>query len=327
MMLKKMVLVFATAMCLAAVARAEATVSDVTAKQRYPWNGLVDISCKVSGIGETSIGQSFVLTAINKDSGNEYPITTYSVIQGSGGVSGWDVCADGTYKILWDARTDIGQVVFDNLVVRVILKEAALSEGKVQLWAGGPYWADRNLGASSPWDYGLYFWWGDTTGHKPTGGTFSFNFSSGNAPTYSKSYSELQSEGWITSSGVLALSHDAAHKKWGGSWRMPTDAELNNLRNKCIWTWTSLHGVNGYVVRGQGAYAQNSIFLPAAGYGYGTSLYGAGSYGYYWSSVPTSDYGYGRAWSLDFYSGRRYTYYYDYRDLGQVVRPVQGFAN
>ncbi|MBR1921563.1 MAG: hypothetical protein IJ829_06130 [Kiritimatiellae bacterium] len=85
--------------------------------------------------------------------------------------------------------------------------------------------------------------------------------------------------------------------------------------------------MNGYVVRGQGAYAQNSIFLPAAGYGYGTSLYGAGSYGYYWSSVPTSDYGYGRAWSLDFYSGRRYTYYYDYRDLGQVVRPVQGFAN
>ncbi len=33
-----------------------ATVTDVTAKQRYPWNGLVDITCTVSGIDGTAQG-------------------------------------------------------------------------------------------------------------------------------------------------------------------------------------------------------------------------------------------------------------------------------
>ena len=41
-----------------------------------------------------------------------------------------------------------------------------LSNGKAQLWKGGPYWADRNIGAEKPWDYGCYFWWGDTIGYK-----------------------------------------------------------------------------------------------------------------------------------------------------------------
>ena len=37
-------------------ARADVAVTDVAAKQRYPWNGLVDITCKVTGIdGETSL--------------------------------------------------------------------------------------------------------------------------------------------------------------------------------------------------------------------------------------------------------------------------------
>ena len=33
---------------------------------------------------------------------------------------------------------------------------------KVQLWEDGPYWADTNIGAEKPEDYGFYFWWGDT---------------------------------------------------------------------------------------------------------------------------------------------------------------------
>ena len=31
---------------------------------------------------------------------------------------------------------------------------AAAQEG-VQLWEGGPYWADRNVGADEPWEPGL----------------------------------------------------------------------------------------------------------------------------------------------------------------------------
>ena len=40
---------------------------------------------------------------------------------------------------------------------------------KVQLWAGGPYWATTNIGAEKPEEYGYYFWWGDTVGYKREG--------------------------------------------------------------------------------------------------------------------------------------------------------------
>ena len=84
-----------------------------------------------------------------------------------------------------------------------------------------------------------------------------------------------------------------------------------------------MNGVNGYVVRGRGAYSSSSIFLPCAGYGHGASLGSAGSYGFYWSSVPRSDYY--LSWSLYFNSGSHNTYF-SYRFLGQSVRPVQGFT-
>ena len=102
---------------------------------------------------------------------------------------------------------------------------------------------------------------------------------------------------------------------------MPTDGELELLNRECDWTWGSMNGVNGYIVRGRGSYASNSIFLPCAGYGSGTSLNYAGSDGHYWSSVPYSDNC--RAWILDFRSGGHDADYY-FRYCGRSVRPVQG---
>ena len=85
-----------------------------------------------------------------------------------------------------------------------------------------------------------------------------------------------------------------------------------------------MNGVNGFEVRGQGDFSANSIFLPCAGTGYGTSLRGAGSGSDYWSSVPYS--GYDDSWYLGFNSSYHSTCYY-YREHGQSVRPVQGFTN
>ena len=203
----------------------------------------------------------------------------------------------------------------------------------VQLWAGGPYWATTNIGADKPEDYGYYFWWGDTVGYKweneqwvASDGLLSgFSFSGDNMQiqTYGKDVATLQSASWITADGVLAPEHDAAQAHWGGGWRMPTDQELDNLIRQCEWTWTTQNGVNGYEVRGRNEYASNSIFLPCAGFGYGTSLYNVGSLGYYWSSVPRSD-SYD-AWNLGFDSRNLGPGNY-YRFRGQSVRPVQGFT-
>ena len=233
----------------------------------------------------------------------------------------------------WATSAD-GEVVYaDGEVVENLTKEVdGVVElfavwklvDKVQLWEGGPYWATRNIGATNPEDYGLYFWWGDTVGHRPNGSSFSFSFDSTNTPTYNKDIATLQSEGWITSSGVLAPAHDAARAHWGSKWRMPTDNEFEALCDKCTWTWTTRNGINGYVVKGKGDYSSSSIFLPAAGYGcygYGTtSLYSAGSNGCYWSSVPFSGTDY-NSWNLDFYSSVRYVNYYN-RFRGRPVRPV-----
>ena len=84
---------------------------------------------------------------------------------------------------------------------------------------------------------------------------------------------------------VLEPSDDAASVNWGGSWRMPTDAEWMELLKNCSWTWTVQNGVNGHKVTSR--INGNSIFLPAAGHhddflhihpGY------EDSFGYYWSS-------------------------------------------
>ena len=200
----------------------------------------------------------------------------------------------------------------------------------VQLWEGGPFWAETNLGAEKPEDAGLYFWWGDTVGYRREGDAWvasdgsstDFSFDEDNTPTYGKDKDQLRSAGWTTAAGVLAPEHDAAQVQWGGGWRMPTDQELKDLNNNCDWTWTATNGVNGYLVRGRGDFADASIFVPAAGIGVGTSLYDAGSAGDVWSSVP---YAGSSGRYLGFYSGRRLVSH-DYRSYGQSVRPVRGFA-
>ena len=106
---------------------------------------------------------------------------------------------------------------------------------------------------------------------------------------------------------------------------MPTDAEFAALISNCTTTWITTNGVLGRLVTGKDDYANRSIFLPAAGYGYYSGLDYTGSLGYYWSSTPGSD-GSGGAWSLHFDSGS-FGRDYDFRRyFGQSVRPVRGFA-
>jgi len=309
---------------LAAVAAATplgaADVNDVKARQRWPWNGLVDITCTVSGINGTDYGLDFAVAAVMPDS-SVHNATNFWVAKDGKKSPVQGVCSNGNYRLIWDARADLGPELYSNVVVRVTVVSG---HARAQLWEGGPYWAMTNVGAEKPEDYGLYFWWGDTVGYRPSGTTFSFSFESSNCPTYEKSESQLKEGGWLTDGGVLTPAHDAAQAHWGGAWRMPTKQDLDDLVNKCAWNWTTLNGVDGYVVRGQGAYESASIFLPCAGRGYGTSLGYFGSYGHYWSSVPYSDIN-DRAWDLYFYSGYHDTYY-NSRYYGYPVRPVQGFT-
>ncbi len=303
------------------------TVTNVRGRQREKSN-LIDIYYDI----EATDGGRYTVKVEIEGRTNEVTATTFTGDVGDG------IAPGRNRHILWNAGADWPGKKGDVRVIVTATKQDDKHGRGVQLWEGGPYWADRNVGASRPEDAGLYFWWGDTVGYRPSGTTFGFNFAYTNSViyTYGKSLSELQSAGWVTvlqspsfgvdPSGVLVPSHDAAHVYWGGAWRMPTGRELSDLCSKCDLTWTMLNGVKGYVFRGRGAYASNSIFLPAAGNGVGTSLNSAGTNGVYGSSV-TAARPEGYACVLVFNNlPEYYTSAHGLRHYGRPVRPVQGFT-
>ena len=173
-------------------------------------------------------------------------------------------------------------------------------------------WATMNVGASSSEDYGDYFAWGETE-PKDVYDWNTYKWCNGSSSTLTK-YNTDSYYGTVDNKTQLDLTDDAAYMNWGGAWRMPTDAELTELREQCTWTWTSQNGVNGYKVTSKSN--GNSIFLPASG----SSLNNAGSMGFYWSSSLYTDH----PWyvlDVDFGSGGVYRGR-NRRCCGFSVRPV-----
>ena len=97
------------------------TVTNVTAKQRYPWNRLVDIACNVSGIDGASNGLYFVVSAVDLDSNTTNNVSNLWVVQNGVKTSDLAVSANDNYSLLWDAQADLESGVYSNMVVRVTL--------------------------------------------------------------------------------------------------------------------------------------------------------------------------------------------------------------
>ena len=192
----------------------------------------------------------------------------------------------------------------------------------------GLLWATCNLGADNPEDYGDYFAWGETT-TKSTYNWSTYQYCNGGFYAewddfefypYLTKYcdnSDYGYNGFTDNLTTLLPEDDAATANWGGDWRMPTDEEWQELYNNTTVTWTTQNGVNGRLFTASNG---NSLFLPAAGYRYNSSLYNAGSLGNYWSSSLTD--GTYSAWFLSFYSGS-YSLYGWWRYRGLSVRPVR----
>ena len=152
-------------------------------------------------------------------------------------------------------------------------------------------WATCNVGADTPERYGDYYAWGETESKSNYADWSTYKWCNGTSETLTK-YCDNSSygyNGFTDNKTVLDLEDDAAHVNWGGSWRMPTDAEWTELRNNCTWTWTTQNGVNGYrVTSNKTGYTDKSIFLPAAGW-LDTNPDGVGTYGTYCSSSLRKD--------------------------------------
>ena len=174
----------------------------------------------------------------------------------------------------------------------------------------GLKWATCNVGADSPEGYGNYFAWGETDTQNI--------YDADNCPTYEKDDVWLRSNGYIDGRGNLTPEHDAARANWGATWRMPTAAEIQELVENTTTTWTTHNGYSGRLVTSK--LNGNSIFLPAAGYLYRTSLVGVGDFGYFWGSTPY-EYATNCAYYIYFNTGDLGRFW-NFRDGGRSVRPV-----
>ncbi len=186
----------------------------------------------------------------------------------------------------------------------------------------GVLWAKCNLGATTPEGYGNYYAWGETI-TKETYDWSTYRYATVGVDdvllTLTK-YNTSEAYGTIDNMTTLEASDDVATAVLGSGARIPTKAEWQELLDNTTAEWTTVNNVFG---RKFTASNGNSLFLPAAGFRFGSSLYTAGTHGYYWSSSLRESLPY-FAWQMCFNSdgqgvhddsGGRY--------CGQSVRAVR----
>lgn len=250
-------------------------------------------------------------------------------------------------------QTSIGQQDY-NLVEKVEKKINIFSPSLYKAidlgLPSGVLWADRNIGAATPEDAGLYFQWGDTQGYtaeqvgdgeglkafKWADYKFSIDGSSTNFSKYNASDSKT----------ILDPEDDAAHVNMGSNWRMPTFEECKEL---CLNTDIYLVPAEGEEIQGTAQEQSGSIminwasqaegtlkgvkfykkgdkqtymFVPASGDAYVGSVHIVGEGGYLWtSSLNSSDVR--NAWYFGFDAS--------YGSIGNVYRyfgiPVRGIMS
>ena len=212
-------------------------------------------------------------------------------------------------------ETEVGIGIGEEPFVTVIEKPAGAvrerssvrNEAPVNMINGHEYvdlglsvkWATCNVGAEKPSDVGDFFAWGETSPKS--------EYTVENSITYKKIMGDIAGDS----------RYDAARANWGGSWRLPTKAEIEELVNKCETRWTTYNGSEGRLVTGPNG---NSIFLPAAGWCDGSSQDSVGEDSDYWSSTP-----YERVTELAnllYFYGGDFCRTWGSRYYGRTVRPV-----
>ncbi|MBO7323725.1 MAG: hypothetical protein J6U51_09115 [Bacteroidales bacterium] len=163
----------------------------------------------------------------------------------------------------------------------------------------GLKWATCNVGAEFPEEYGAYYAWGEIN--------IKSEYTEANSRTFGLSESDISGN----------PIYDVARVEWGASWRLPTNAEFEELITSCEWEWIVQGGKGGYKVSGPNG---KTLFLPAGGYRYDKYMYDKGCSGYYWSSVAEDSDVYS-AYYLFLDSTCHYVDFY-YRYAGKNIRPV-----
>ena len=147
---------------------------------------------------------------------------------------------------------------------KATINDSQVDVNWVQLWKGGPKFAEYNVGVTD---------------------------------------GKVESAG-----GYYEWADDIASTQWGSNWRMPTSAEYEALLDNCevelVYSAEGEQGVESFLgarFRGKTgtAYAENSVFFPAAGQSIKGEIHNQGYSGIYWSATP---YDSGQSYLMDFFS-------------------------
>ena len=163
----------------------------------------------------------------------------------------------------------------------------------------GTLWCKCNLGAKYEYEYGDYYAWGELT--------------------TKKEYTIISS--YISNPRKLPSNHDVATQKLGNHYCIPTKKQWDELLKYTDSEWIKNYkgtDVNGRLFTSK--INGNSIFIPAAGYRYGSSPNLNGSSCYVWSSSICKE-SPANAWFM-FFSTENTEMGADVRYYGQSIRPV-----
>lgn len=143
---------------------------------------------------------------------------------------GWDTKADGT-GTGYGATAYIATITDVTLYAQWIKKDISGKAGGFDYvdmgLPSGTKWALYNVGAKNRWESGAPYAWGET--HTKA------------------SYTE-ENYTYTDRPATLPLAHDAAHVNWGGVWRMPTEADFNELIEHCTFTPLNKYDHQGYII-------------------------------------------------------------------------------
>ena len=125
----------------------------------------------------------------------------------------------------------------------------------------GTLWATYNVGATSPYEKGHYFAWGEVEPRED----FSWE-----SYKFFEGYEVDPNNGeWVVleniGADICGTEYDAARYQWGNGWGLPNEKERYELRMLCWSTGpTEENGVRGVRIYGPN---EHSIFLPICGFG------------------------------------------------------------
>ena len=171
-------------------------------------------------------------------------------------------------------------------------------------------WASWNIGATCPEEYGNYYSWGEIQFKEMYDWNTYEYYNDSTSTKYTKYSTELDG---IT---TILPEDDAATIAWGAKWRIPSQAEWQELISNSTQSFTTQNGVNGCLIKSN--INNNSIFIPAAGF-YRNIVATEDYYGYYWSSSLCDS---SAAYAFTFSWGLLDTSEKAARCFGRSIRPV-----